>query len=139
MHLICDNYGTHKTPAIKTWLAAHPRFHLHFTPTCSSWLNQVERWFAYLTDRLLRRGDHHSVQALEADIRAWVKAWNDNPQPVRLDQDRRRDPRTPRTTSPPNQRRRTLVSCAANSFDYVRTVGVMPRTGRPKAELIADR
>jgi transposase len=81
VHLVCDNYGTHKSPAIKTWLAAHPRFHMHYTPTYSSWLNQVERWFAYLTDDLLRRGDHRSVPALERDIRAWVKTWNDNPRP----------------------------------------------------------
>lgn len=83
VHLIVDNYGTHKTPAIKKWLAAHPRFTMHFTPTYSSWLNQVERWFAYLTEDLLQRGDHRSVQALEADIRAWVKAWNDDPKPFR--------------------------------------------------------
>jgi transposase len=81
VHLVCDNYGTHKSPAIKKWLAAHPRFHMHYTPTYSSWLNQVERWFAYLTDDLLRRADHRSVQALEADIRAWVKAWNTDPHP----------------------------------------------------------
>jgi len=81
VHLICDNYGTHKSPAIKKWLAGHPRFHMHHTPTYSSWLNQVERWFAYLTDDLLRRGDHRSVQALEADIREWVQAWNENPKP----------------------------------------------------------
>ena len=81
VHMVCDNYGTHKSPAIKTWLAAHPRFHLHYTPTYSSWINQVERWFAYLTDDLLRRGDHRSVQALEKDIRAWVEAWNTNPKP----------------------------------------------------------
>ena len=81
VHLVCDNYGTHKSPAIKTWLAAHPRFHLHYTPTYSSWINQVERWFAYLTADLLRRGDHRSVRALENDIRAWVAAWNDNPKP----------------------------------------------------------
>jgi transposase len=81
VHVVADNYGTHKSPAVKTWLAAHPRFHLHYTPTYSSWLNQVERWFAYLTDDLLRRGDHRSVQALEKDIRAWVKAWNQNPKP----------------------------------------------------------
>ena len=81
IHLVCDNYGTHKTPAIRKWLAAHPRFHMHFTPTYSSWINQVERWFAYITDQLIRRGDHRSVQALEADIRAWVKAWNSDPKP----------------------------------------------------------
>jgi transposase len=81
VHLVADNYGTHKSPAIKTWLTAHPRFHMHHTPTYSSWLNQVERWFAYLTSDLLQRGDHRSVHALEADIRAWVKAWNENPRP----------------------------------------------------------
>ncbi len=81
VHLVCDNYGTHKSPAIKKWLAAHPRFHVHYTPTYSSWINQVERWFAYLTDDLLRRGDHRSVRALEADIRSWISAWNDNPKP----------------------------------------------------------
>ena len=58
IHLVCDNYGTHKTPAIKAWLARHPRVHMHFTPTGSSWLNQVERWFAYLTDQKIRRGAH---------------------------------------------------------------------------------
>jgi transposase len=81
VHLVCDNYGTHKSPAIITWLTAHPRFQVHYTPTYSSWINQVERWFAYLTDDLLRRGDHRSVHALENDIRAWVQAWNQNPQP----------------------------------------------------------
>jgi transposase len=81
VHLVCDNYGTHKSPAIITWLAAHPRFTVHYTPTYSSWINQVERWFAYLTGDLLRRGDHRSVQALDNDIRAWVTAWNDNPRP----------------------------------------------------------
>ena len=61
VHLICDNYATHKTPAINDWLARHPRFHMHFTPTGSSWINQVERWFGLLTDQLLRRGVHKSV------------------------------------------------------------------------------
>lgn len=81
VHLVVDNYGTHKSPAIKAWLTRHPRFHIHYTPTYSSWINQVERWFAYLTDDLLRRGDHRSVQALEKDIRDWATAWNDNPKP----------------------------------------------------------
>ena len=81
VHLVCDNLSTHKTPAIATWLAAHPRFHLHFTPTSSSWLNQVERWFGLLTDKQLRRGTHKSVQALEKDIRDWISTWNDNPRP----------------------------------------------------------
>ena len=81
MHLICDNYGTHKTPEIKKWLLRHPRFELHFTPTSSSWLNVVERWFAELTNRKLRRSAHNSVNELEADIQAWIEAWNDDPKP----------------------------------------------------------
>ena len=81
IHLVCDNYGTHRTPAIKAWLAKHPRVHMHFTPTGSSWLNQVERWFGYLTDQKIRRGAHKSVQALEADIRGWIKTWNEDPKP----------------------------------------------------------
>ena len=81
VHLVCDNYGTHKTPAINAWLVKHPRFHMHFTPTSSSWINQVERWFGFITDELIRRGSHTSVQALEADIRAWAKRWNEEPKP----------------------------------------------------------
>ena len=81
LHLVCDNYGTHKTPAIKNWLLRHPRFHVHFTPTSASWLNLVERWFAELTTRKLRRSTHRSVRALETDVRSWVQAWNDNPRP----------------------------------------------------------
>ncbi|ACU38392.1 IS630 family transposase [Actinosynnema mirum] len=81
VHLVCDNYATHKTPAVKRWLVSHPRFHLHFTPTGSSWLNLVERWFAELTTKRLRRGVHTSVQALETDIRDWIAAWNSNPKP----------------------------------------------------------
>lgn len=81
VHLICDNYATHKTPAIKRWLLAHPRFHMHFTPTSASWLNLVERWFAELTSKWLRRGVHKSVQALEKDIRSWIQTWNEDPRP----------------------------------------------------------
>ena len=81
IHLVCDNLSTHKTPAIVRWLETHPRFHLHFTPTSSSWLNQVERWFGLLTDKQLRRGVHKSLPALEKDIRNWVKTWNENPRP----------------------------------------------------------
>jgi transposase len=81
IHLICDNYATHKSPTITGWLARHPRFHVHFTPTYSSWLNQVERWFGLLTDKKLRRGTHTSVPALEKDIRAWITTWNQNPKP----------------------------------------------------------
>jgi transposase len=80
-HLVCDHYATHKTDTIQRWLAAHPRFHVHFVPTSSSWLDQVERWFAELTTKLLQRGVHTSVPALEADIRAWIDTWNQDPKP----------------------------------------------------------
>jgi transposase len=81
VHIICDNYATHKTDTIQRWLAAHPRFHVHFIPTSSSWLNMVERWFGELTTKLLQRGVHTNVQALEADIRAWIATWNGDPKP----------------------------------------------------------
>jgi transposase len=81
VHLVLDNASTHKTPAIRRWLAAHPRFVLHFTPTSSSWLNLVERWFAELTTKKLQRSTHRSVRALNVDIRNWINAWNDNPKP----------------------------------------------------------
>ena len=81
VHLVCDNYANCNTAEIKTWLARHPRFHIHFTPTGSSWMNQVERWFGLLTDQLIRRGVHTSVQALENDIREWIATWNESPRP----------------------------------------------------------
>jgi transposase len=81
IHVILDNYSTHKTPAIQRWLLAHPRFVLHFTPTSSSWLNLVERWFSELTTKKLRRSTHRSVRALNNDIRAWIDTWNDEPKP----------------------------------------------------------
>ena len=81
VHVVLDNSSTHKTPAIQKWLAAHPRFVLHFTPTSSSWLNLVERWFAELTTKKLRRGAHRSVRQLNTDIRAWIDTWNDDPKP----------------------------------------------------------
>jgi transposase len=81
VHVVLDNASTHKTPAVKRWLAAHPRFVLHFTPTSSSWLNLVERWFGELTTEKLHRGTHRSVRALNTDIRAWIDTWNDNPRP----------------------------------------------------------
>jgi len=80
VHLVCDNYGTHKTPEVQAWLARHPRFHIHFTPTGSSWINQSSAG-SVLTDKLIRRGVHTSVQALENDIRDWIATWNDDPRP----------------------------------------------------------
>ena len=78
---LCDNYATRKTPAIHQWLLKHPRFHLHFTPASSSWLNLVVRWFAELTNRKLRRSAHRSVTELETDIRKWINEWNKAPRP----------------------------------------------------------
>jgi transposase len=81
VHLILDNYATHKTPDIQRWLLRHPRFHLHFTPTSGSWLNMVERWFGELTTKKIKRGAHMSVRALEKDIREWIATWNEDPRP----------------------------------------------------------
>ena len=81
VHLVMDNYGTHKTSSIKAWFARHPRFHVHFTPTSASWLNQVERWFAALTEKYLRRGTHRSTRQLEDAIRHYLDVYNANPKP----------------------------------------------------------
>ena len=108
VHLVLDNASTHKTPAIQKWLAAHPRFVLHFTPTSSSWLNLVERWFAELTTKKLKRGAHRSVRQLNTDIRAWIDTWNDNPRPF-VWTNRRPDPRLDRPLLHSNQRLRTLA------------------------------
>ena len=80
-HLILDNYGTHKTALIRRWLAKRPRFHLHFTPTSASWLNLVERWFAALTEKQIKRGAHASTRALEAAIRQYIAVTNGAPRP----------------------------------------------------------
>lgn len=81
VHLVMDNYGTHKTPAVRAWFARHPRFHVHFTPTSASWLNQVERWFATLTEKYIRRGTHRSTRQLEQAIRQYLDLNNDDPKP----------------------------------------------------------
>jgi transposase len=81
IHLILDNYGTHKSPLIKDWLAKRPRYHVHFTPTAGSWLNQVERWFALLTQRAIKRGSHTSTVQLESAIREFIEAHNAEPKP----------------------------------------------------------
>jgi transposase len=81
VHLVVDNVSTHKTPEIKRWLVRHPRFHLHFTPTYSSWINLIERWFAELTTKWLKRGTHRSTKELEAAITNWVDHWNEEPKP----------------------------------------------------------
>lgn len=81
VHVVVDNYATHSTPEIKRWLARHPRFHFHFTPTYSSWLNQVERWFALLSERAIRRGVHRSTEELERAIRDFLAAHNADPKP----------------------------------------------------------
>lgn len=83
VHLVMDNYATHKTPKIKAWLVRRPHWHVHFTPTSASWINQVERWFAELTRKQLQRGVHRSTAELEADIAAFINAHNDNPKPYK--------------------------------------------------------
>jgi len=81
IHLILDNYATHKTPAIRRWLAKRPRYHLHFTPIGASWINLVERWFALLTQKQLRRGVHRSTRILEAAILEYIALSNTHPKP----------------------------------------------------------
>ena len=81
IHLVMDNYGTHKTPTIRAWFARNPRFHVHFTPTSASWLNQVERWFATLTQNYIRRGTHRSTRQLEQAIRQYLELNNARPKP----------------------------------------------------------
>lgn len=83
IHLVLDNYATHKTPAVKRFLAKRPRFHLHFTPTYGSWINQVERWFGLLTTRQLKRGSHTSVVQLRRAIEEFIEVTNDNPRPFK--------------------------------------------------------
>ncbi|CAN5373131.1 IS630 family transposase [soil metagenome] len=83
IHIIMDNYATHKTALVKAWLARRPHYHVHFTPTSASWINQVERWFAELTRKQLKRGVHTSTSQLENGIRAFIKVHNDNPRPYK--------------------------------------------------------
>ena len=81
MHPVMDNYRTHKTPKVRNWFARHPRFHVHFTPTSASWINQVERWFATLTEKQIRRGTHRSTRQLEQAIRSYLDTYNADPRP----------------------------------------------------------
>src|SRR3954453_23431240 len=81
IHLVLDNYGTHKHPSVRKWLAARPRYHLHFTPISSSWLNQIERWFADITRKRIRRGTFRSVRDLINAIQDYIRLYNQNPQP----------------------------------------------------------
>lgn len=83
LHLVVDNYASHKTPQVKVFLARNPRFHLHFIPTHSSWLNQVECWFSILTEKQLKRGSHHSVGELKAAIEEFLEVYNEDPKPFR--------------------------------------------------------
>lgn len=81
VHIIVDNYGTHKTALIRKWFAKRPRFHVHFTPTYGSWINLVERWFAEITNKRIRRGVFRSVKELEAAIREFIAVHNEDPKP----------------------------------------------------------
>jgi putative transposase len=83
VHIIADNYATHSAPTVKRWLSRNPRFHIHFIPTHSSWLNQVETWFSILTTKQIKRGSHNSVKELKADIEAFLDTWNEEPTPFK--------------------------------------------------------
>jgi len=84
IQVVMDNYGTHKTPKVRSWFARHPRFHVYFTPTSASWINQVERWFAALTEKQIRRGTHRSTRQLEQAIRDYLARYNEDPKPFAL-------------------------------------------------------
>jgi transposase len=111
IHLILDNYGTHKTQLIRDWLVKRPRFHLHFTPTSASWLNLVERWFALLTEKQLRRGVHRSTKELETAIHGFIQHHNTDPKPF-IWQNCRPNPRIRRSILYPNFGDSTLVIAA---------------------------
>ena len=106
VHVILDNLQTHKTPLVHSWLLRHRRFHFHFTPTYGSWMNLVERWFSALTTKKLKRSAHRNVKELAADIIGLGRHLEREPASVRVDQDRRADPRTPRRLLRRHQRRR---------------------------------
>jgi transposase len=110
LHVIGDNSSTHKTPAIGRWLVCHPRVQLHFTPTYRSWLNLVERWFAELATKWLRRGSHRSVQELEQSIRQWVATWNEHPRPFVWTKTADEIPRHHRPPTASTSTTQTLVS-----------------------------
>ena len=135
VHLVCDNYATHKTPAIRAWLARHPRFHVHFTPTGSSWMNQVERCSpAHRQADPPRRP--HLRQALEDDIRELDRRLERQPPAVHLDQNRRRDPEFPRRLLTTLERRRTLELNAFSGGDTSKrsprpVTGTAAGPGRP--------
>ena len=81
IHIVLDNVSSHKTPEVHKWLLKHPRFEFHFTPTYSAWMNLMERWFAELTTKWIRRGTHTSIKDLQNSINTWIETWNNNPQP----------------------------------------------------------
>ena len=97
VHIIMDNYATHKTPRVKAWLARRSRYHVHFTPTSASWINQVERWFAELTRKKIQRGVHRSVRQLEADIKAIHRGSQRRSETLPMGQVGRRNPRSRQT------------------------------------------
>ncbi len=94
LHLICDNYGTHKHPNVKAWIAKHPRFTLHFTPTSASWLNPAERWFALITGQAIRRASFDSVKQLARTITRYPAEWNKDAKPFVWTQSEREIERT---------------------------------------------
>ena len=125
VHLVMDNYATHKTAAVRRWLAGHPPWHVHFTPTGASWLNQVERFFALLTEKRIRRGGHRSTWELEQAIRSYIDTVNANPRTLPMDQIRRRHPRHHQALLPAYPRYRQMPEGNRQNFG-VRTLAICP-------------
>ena len=111
VHVVLDNVATHRTAEIQRWLLGHPRFQSHFTPTYSSWMNLIERWFSELTTKWPRSGAHRSVAELTCAVEHWVAGLERRRVPLRLAQDRRSDLRQPRRISQPDSRLRKLAGC----------------------------
>ena len=132
VHLVLDNYGTHRTAMIHKWLLRHPRFHLHFTPTSASWLNQIERWFAEITNKQIRRGSYRSTRELEKAIEDYLAVHNEDPQALRLDEVCRRHPGIPEELLRKGYRYRTLGATLPRAMS---TWGGANRVGKEYGEM----
>ena len=129
-HIIVDNYSTHKTAIIRKWFAKRPRFHVHFTPTYGSWINLVERWFAEITNKRIRRGVFRSVKELEAAIREYIEVAQPKSQALRLDQNGGPNPGQHRSLRPAHERRPTVLTYITNHCDRRLDHYVYPRASR---------
>ena len=133
VHLVMDNYATHKAPTVRNWLVKRPHWHVHHTPTSASWLNQVERFFALLTDRQLRRGAHRSLASLHDAITAFIDQHNADPKAVPLDQIGRRHPRQHRALLPPRQRPKPVTNeLLSHDTRVCKNIGRTTKRGEPQ-------